>query len=98
MGTRGAKTGWITTSYQIPPSLQSDIKAFAAKHRVTLSHLVVSLYMALLTGDIQIERDLNRRQRHTYAPHVDVAKEVKIEFFDKDGNLLNPTYYDGEME
>lgn len=74
------------------------IDIYCAQKNCTKGHLVNSLFIALLTGDITIERDLNRKLRSVAGVTDDVNSLYKLELFDREGELLNPSSLDIDYE
>lgn len=75
-----------------------EIDIYCAKKNVTKGHLINTLFIALLTGDIKVERDLNRKLKVVGGVTDDVNSLYKIDLFDKQGNLLNPSNIELDYE
>lgn len=75
-----------------------EIDIYCAKKNVTKGHLINTLFIALLTGDIKVERDLNRKLKAVCGVTDDVNSLYKVDLFDKQGNLLNPSTIELDYE
>lgn len=85
--------GWSTTSMQVPPQLIRQMTSYCAMHNTTKVQVALSLWVALLTGDIKVEDDINRALRVNITPTTTIDDLTGLKLYDKEGNLLNPTKY-----
>jgi len=74
------------------------IDVYCAQKNCNKGHLVNSLFIAILTGDIYIEKDLNRKLKNVPGVTADVNTLYKIDLFARDGTVLNPSVVELEYD
>ena len=88
----GLRKVWKITSVQVPPDMFVGLKLIRARFNVTSTMLFNSLILAILNGDIKLKKDVNRKTK-TKSSVMNIDDDPQlfyIEFYDKEGNLINP--------
>lgn len=93
-----SRKDWVITSYSMHSTLSRLLSAYCGKYRITKTQLFSSLAIALLTGDIKVDLNINKNMRPKIGiRYTDINEIVKINLYDREGNLINPTDFDNSL-
>lgn len=82
------------TSMAIPNEVHHLINAYCAQKNVTKTQIFTSICVALIKGDIDIKFDTNRRVRSSRSVTHTIDSVFRVEIYDKEGKLINPTPFE----